>query len=69
MAENVEDSSRIFIKDPDVRAMLDEIAEFDSRLTGKVNFTRTAYRVFREELERIKATAEYKKWKKERTQT
>lgn len=59
----------IYVKDAEARAMLDQIAEFDSRRTGKVNLTRTIYRVLSEELERIKATSEYRKWKKERGQS
>jgi hypothetical protein len=59
----------IWARDPDARAMLDEIAAFDSRLTGKVNMTTTIHRVLVEETARMKASPEYRKWKRERDQT
>lgn len=65
----MEDKEVIWTRDADGRAMLGEIAEFDSRKTGKINLTTTLHRILVEETERMKASPEYRKWKKERTQT
>lgn len=65
----MEDKEVIWTRDADGRAMLGEIAEFDSRKTGKINLTTTLHRILVEETERMKSSPEYRKWKKERTQT
>lgn len=65
----MEDKEVIWTRDADGRAMLGEIAEFDSRKTGKINLTTTLHRILVEETERMKASPEYRKWKKERLQT
>ncbi len=58
----------IFVRDAEARAMLGEIADFDARKTGKANLTASLHRVLVEEVERMKSTTEYKRWKKERGQ-
>lgn len=64
-----DDFDVIFVRDAEGRAMLGEIADFESRKTGRVNLSSTLHRVIVEEYERMKAGAEYKRWKKERAQT
>ncbi len=64
-----EDKEFIWARDPEGRAMLEEISEFDSRKTGRVNLSSTLHRILFEEYERIKALREYKTWKKERGQS
>lgn len=64
-----EDKEFIWARDPDGRTMLEEIAEFDSRKTGRVNLSSTLHRILVEESDRMKSSIEYRKWKKERAQT
>lgn len=64
MSENLEEG-RVYIKNQDVRDMLEKISRFDSLRTGTVNFTRTLYRLESEELARILATPEGKKFLRE----
>ena len=62
----MEQKDVIWARDAEARAMLEEIAEFDARKTGKVNMTTTLHRVLVEEHERMTGSQEFKRWKKER---
>jgi hypothetical protein len=57
----------IFVDDPASRQLLENIARFDAAQEGrgKVNLTRTVYRVLRAEWDRIAATPEGKKFVKQ----
>lgn len=63
-----EEFGAIYARDPEGRKMLEEIAEFDSRKTGRVNLSSTLHRIIVEEHAAMKESAEYRKWKKERSQ-
>lgn len=65
----MEDKEVIWSRDAEGRAILEEIAAFDSVTTGKVNLTRSLHVILIERLAQLQADPRYRKWKKERTQT
>ena len=66
--QNEATPKHIFVRDRVSSAKLREIALFESRITGRVNLSVTLHEVIGEAHDRMKASPEYRRWKKQQDQ-